>query len=49
MATYKNVFQYSFKELQESPFPLKGKWGEKYFKTTILLYLNWDVEKVSIR
>ena len=32
MATYKNVFQYSFKELQESPFPMKGKWGEKYFK-----------------
>ena len=32
MATYKNVFQYSFKELQETPFPLKGKWGEEYFK-----------------
>lgn len=32
MATYKNVFQYTFNELQKSPFPLKGKWGEKYFK-----------------
>lgn len=32
MATYKNVFQYSFKDLQQSPFPLRGRWGEKYFK-----------------
>ena len=32
MAAYKNVFQYTFNELQKSPFPLKGKWGEKYFK-----------------
>lgn len=31
MATYKNVFEYTFKELQESPFPLKGKWKEAYF------------------
>lgn len=32
MALYKNVFQYTFKDLQEAPFPLKGKWGENYFK-----------------
>lgn len=32
MATYKNVFQYSFKDLQQNPFPLKGKWGDEYFK-----------------
>ncbi|NLA62179.1 MAG: tRNA (guanosine(46)-N7)-methyltransferase TrmB [Bacteroidales bacterium] len=32
MATYKNVFEYTFKELQKNPFPLKGKWGKEYFK-----------------
>lgn len=32
MATYKNVFEYTFKKLQESPFPLKGKWKKAYFK-----------------
>ena len=32
MATYKNVFEYTFKELQKTPFPLKGKWGKEYFK-----------------
>ena len=42
MAAYKNVFQYTFNELQKSPFPLKGKWGEKYFKNNnpILLELG---------
>lgn len=32
MATYNNVFEYTFKKLQETPFPLKGKWGKEYFK-----------------
>lgn len=32
MATYKNVFEYTFQKLQDTPFPLKGKWGEEYFK-----------------
>ena len=32
MATYKNVFEYTFQKLQDKPFPLKGKWGEEYFK-----------------
>jgi tRNA (guanine-N7-)-methyltransferase len=32
MATYKNVFEYTFKKLQKTPFPLKGKWGKEYFK-----------------
>ena len=31
MAQYSNVFQYSFEQLQESGFPLKGKWHEEYF------------------
>ena len=31
MATYKNVFEYSFQELQTNAFPLKGKWGKEYF------------------
>lgn len=30
MATYDNVFQYTFETLQEKGFPLKGKWNE-YF------------------
>lgn len=32
MAIYKNVFQYTYKQLQQNTFPLKGKWAEKYFK-----------------
>ena len=32
MANYNNVFEYTFKKLQETPFPLKGKWGKEYFK-----------------
>ncbi len=32
MATYKNVFEYTFQKLQDTPFPLKGKWGKEYFK-----------------
>ena len=32
MATYKNVFEYTFQKLQDNAFPLKGKWGEEYFK-----------------
>ena len=32
MATYNNVFEYTFKKLQDTPFPLKGKWREEYFK-----------------
>jgi len=30
MATYGNVFQYTYKTLQESGFPLKGKWNEHF-------------------
>lgn len=32
MAKYKNVFEYTFQKLQDTPFPLKGKWGKEYFK-----------------
>lgn len=32
MATYKNVFECTFKELQKKPFALKGKWGKEHFK-----------------
>jgi tRNA (guanine-N7-)-methyltransferase len=32
MATYKNVFEYTFQKLQDNVFPLKGKWGKEYFK-----------------
>lgn len=32
MATYKNVFEYTFQKLQDKAFPLKGKWGKEYFK-----------------
>ena len=31
MATYPNVFQYSFEELQDGGFPFKGKWNT-FFK-----------------
>ena len=31
MATYSNVFQYTFGVLQQKGFPLKGKWGADYF------------------
>lgn len=31
MATFPNVFQYPFAALQESGFPMRGKWGETYF------------------
>lgn len=30
MATYENVFQYTFKTLQEEGFPLKGRWSEHF-------------------
>ena len=32
MATYNNVFEYTFKKLQDTTFPLKGKWRKEYFK-----------------
>ena len=31
MAQYPNVFQYSFEQLQETGFPLKGRWHQDYF------------------
>lgn len=31
MAQYSNVFQYSFEQLQETGFPMKGRWHEDYF------------------
>ena len=31
MATYPNVFQYTFGALQKESFPLKGKWKSDYF------------------
>ena len=34
MATYKNVFEYTFQKLQVNAFPLKGKWGKEYFKNS---------------
>lgn len=32
MATYKNVFECTFQDLQNEPFALKGKWSQEYFK-----------------
>lgn len=32
MATFPNVFQYPFAELQKGPFPMKGKWNAEVFK-----------------
>ena len=32
MATYKNVFEYTFQKLQNNVFPLNGKWGKEFFK-----------------
>lgn len=32
MATYKNVFECTFQDLQANAFHLKGKWGKEYFK-----------------
>ncbi|MDD2475730.1 MAG: tRNA (guanosine(46)-N7)-methyltransferase TrmB [Dysgonamonadaceae bacterium] len=32
MATYNNVFEYTFQKLQTNAFPLKGKWRNDYFK-----------------
>lgn len=32
MATFHNVFQYPFAELQKGPFPMKGKWNAEVFK-----------------
>lgn len=32
MAGYANVFQYTFEQLQEGGFPLKGRWHDTYFK-----------------
>lgn len=31
MAQYPNVFQYSFEQLQETGFPMKGRWHQDYF------------------
>jgi len=31
MATYPNCLQYTFEQLQETGFPLKGNWHEDYF------------------
>lgn len=31
MATYPNCLQYTFEQLQETGFPLRGLWHEKYF------------------
>jgi tRNA (guanine-N7-)-methyltransferase len=31
MAGYDHVFQYSFEQLQQGGFPLKGKWGAEFF------------------
>jgi tRNA (guanine-N7-)-methyltransferase len=31
MATYPNCLQYTFEQLQETGFPLKGRWHEDYF------------------
>ena len=31
MATYPNCLQYSFEQLQETGFPLRGRWHEDYF------------------
>lgn len=31
MAEYPNCLQYSFEQLQETGFPLKGRWHEEYF------------------
>lgn len=31
MATYSNCLQYTFEQLQETGFPLKGKWHKDYF------------------
>ena len=31
MAQYSNVFQYTFEQLRDTGFPLKGKWHEEYF------------------
>ena len=31
MATYPNCLQYTFEQLQETGFPLKGHWHEQYF------------------
>lgn len=30
--TFSNLFQHSDYQNSETPFPLKGKWGERYFK-----------------
>jgi tRNA (guanine-N7-)-methyltransferase len=30
--TFTNLFQYNFEQLQQSGFPLKGLWREKFFK-----------------
>ena len=31
MATYPNCLQYTFEQLEETGFPLKGRWHEEYF------------------
>ncbi|MEG0253863.1 MAG: tRNA (guanosine(46)-N7)-methyltransferase TrmB, partial [Muribaculaceae bacterium] len=32
MDTFSNVFQYPFISIQNSEFPLKGKWHKEFFK-----------------
>ncbi len=32
MEEFPHVFQYSFSDLQQQPFELKGKWNEKFFR-----------------
>ena len=32
MEDFLHVFQYSFSDLQQQPFELKGKWNEKFFR-----------------
>ena len=31
MATYPNCLQYTFEQLEETGFPLRGRWHEDYF------------------
>ena len=48
METFKNVFQYPFSVISDTPFDMKGT-GESNISTMITpLFLNWAVERVSI-
>ncbi|MEA4950361.1 MAG: tRNA (guanosine(46)-N7)-methyltransferase TrmB [Petrimonas sp.] len=40
MATYPNVFQYTFGTLQKESFPLKGKWRTDYFRNDNAIVLE---------